>query len=118
MMKRMRSWWLAAAAIAVGCFGSANPPTDEPPISAPDRFDAAIDALPGNDASTEIAADDAAVDAGGDGGKGVPFAKHLVLRFETDAPDGLQTNGAWRDLSAGARNVTIAGGTPVTEPSD
>lgn len=44
-----------------------------------------------------------------------PFDDHIVLRFETDAPNGLQPTGAWRDLSKAARTVNIATGTPVVQ---
>jgi len=45
----------------------------------------------------------------------VPFSQYLVLQLETDAPNGLQSNGAWRDLSAAAHAITILTGTPQTQ---
>jgi hypothetical protein len=45
----------------------------------------------------------------------LPFDAHIVLRFETDAPDGLKPDGAWRDLSPSAHAVTLGAGTPVIE---
>jgi len=51
--------------------------------------------------------------AGGAAGAAtIPFANYLVLRLETDAPNGVQANGAWQDLSSAAHPITIATGTP------
>ncbi len=69
----------------------------------------------GSDAGMEVAAD--AGDAGADAGPQIPFASRLVLRLETDAPNGLSGTGAWRDLSPLAQTITIASGTATLQSS-
>jgi hypothetical protein len=53
--------------------------------------------------------------AGGAAGSGMPFSQYLVLQLETDNPNGLQNNGAWRDLAPAAHTITVATGTPLTQ---
>jgi hypothetical protein len=43
----------------------------------------------------------------------MPLANYLVLRLETDAPNGLEMTGSWHDLSKAGHIVTIASGAPA-----
>jgi len=108
---------ILAALVVAGCsssYGSVEPA----PLDVPDR-DAGVDAStpgeggqpPTNDGGPVTP--EAGADAGADAGDGVPFSNRLVLRFEADAPNGLQSNGAFRDLSPGAKTVSLVMGTPT-----
>jgi len=112
-----------AALVIVGCSNS---------YDSPDAFDAStLDAGAGtgatsskdggtlvDDASNHVDASQGS-DAGApndiDAGPPPPFASYLVLRVESDAANGLQANGAWRDLSPHGQSITIASGSPTTQ---
>ena len=113
----MRRSWFAALLIivAAGCASAYGAQSDPDPLTndagGGGGTNADGSAIPASDA---VAPDTGAdTDAGVDAGETLPFASFLVLRFETDAPNGLQVDGAWRDLSKAGRTVTIAAGTPL-----
>lgn len=112
-------WVWGAAFVAVGCassYGAQNAPdplTNDGGVGGVDGEapgDGGLGA-DGHDATDLVETGADAADAA----SARPFDDHIVLRFETDAPNGLQPTGAWRDLSKAARPVTIATGTPVVQ---
>jgi hypothetical protein len=126
-----RFHWLAAFAIA-GCtsaYETASSQDAAPEQGTHDDAGAsdaggkggpdgsAIDASSLGDAGANGGNGDASTDSGVDAGPQIPFASYLVLRLETDAPNGLQGNGAWRDLSPKNQTITLAGGTPTVQSS-
>jgi len=112
-------WFWGVALVVVGCSSSygaqglPDPLTNDGGVDTPPPGDAGpTGTLPDGAAVVDAGAD--AADAA-DAAEPRPFDSFIALRFETDAPNGLQVNGAWRDLSKAARSVSIATGTPVVQ---
>ncbi len=117
----MRYRWVVGLLVVVGCSANyATAPTFEPNSDAGKPAKDAGDETDGGsggdgDSGTGSSNDagNVGADAGVDAGPQIPFASYLVLRVETDAPNGLQVSGAWRDLSPLAQTISVAGGTPT-----
>lgn len=120
----MRGSWLVTSFLLLGACSSSyqsdpglsptdgGASTDGSDASTADGGIGSLDASSDTDASLLIEAG-GTEDGGVDAGPAVPFASYLVLRVETDAPNGLSAAGIWQDLSPKAQKLSLGGGASV-----
>jgi hypothetical protein len=90
----MKRRWLLAVAAIVGCgntYGAQPDPAGDAGVDASDAGTSPDASVPASDGGGTETGADAGTDADADAGETIPFASFLVLRFETDAPNGLSS---------------------------